>query len=735
MSVIESSQEWAAEVAAKADIDDVDAVRRILDDEDIPGGRVLPSRRKLHLDAVHFAGVKSLARPDDGTGPGQAFSPFSFTQRFENPVTAFATLGKNDAGKSTIINMIQWGIRGISTGLQADVRSWTRQAAVAFHVDSEPMLVGWRVDRGVPVGQILTLPAGEAISWASVDEEGRRYAEKETAASSELGATERGDQPLPTAIEIQMQRLVDDGAIVVGTFTDETSFEAAINSVMTSRLGFEPLRAWQKNKGATDISDGGIAVHDWSLWSQALIISDSKNSSTLGETPMMAGRVLQMYLGTAWGPSASAAAARKAQLEGELASLKRRQRADQQTRQGSISELEGRIRELEGELAQLPSQDSLEAIDRALGEARAAATAYANANAEVAERARAYGTAGLDLQSAEADELALAEAAVTRRFWHSLEPSCCPRCDAVVDETRMKREQSGHCSLCDSPVELDSTGAGEAAQSQNVAVAVDVSDAPQPNTEEDPDDLLLAHQRVEWLREQFELASTEHDRATKAREAAQEELDRTRALVTGPQSDPAARRAVEFQIENLRGRLEERTTIVVPADDLSVQQRTIDVLGAAEVIAKNRRQDEQSTMLAEVSERVTEIARRLGISQLEKAELKGNAHLPVVKGGAAANFGQLTDGERLRLKIAVVVALLHVGTAAGVGRHPGVLIIDSFLREELNPDDATGLLKELVDVATDYGLQVITSSANGDVLAASLPIGSVRLAGPDGMMW
>lgn len=733
MSVVESSQEWAAEVAAKAGFDDVDAVRRILDDEDIPGGRVLPSRRKLHLDAVHFAGVKSLAGSDDGTGAGQVFSPFSFTQRFENPVTAFATLGKNDAGKSTIINMIQWGIRGISTGLQADVRSWTRQAAVAFHVDSEPMLVAWRVDRGVPVGQILTLPADDAISWASLDEKARRYAEGE-AASSGLTGAESSDPPQPTAIEIQMEQLVDDGAIVVGTFTDETSFEAAINSVMTTRLGFEPLRAWQKNKGATDISDGSIAVHDWSLWSQALVISDSKNSSTLGETPMMAGRVLQMYLGTAWGPSASAAAARKAQLEGELASLKRRQRADQQTRQGSISELEGRIRELEGELAQLPSQDSLEAIDRALGEARAAATAYANANAEVAERARAYGTAGLDLESAEADEVALAEAAVTRRFWHSLEPSCCPRCDVVVDETRMKREQSGHCSLCNSPWELDSTGTGEAAQSQNVAVAVDVSDAPQPNTEEDPDDLLLAHQRVEWLREQFQLASTEHDRATKAREAAQEELDRTRALVTGPQSDPSARRALEFQIENLRGRLEERTIIVAP-DDLSVKQRTIDVLGAAEVIAKNRRQDEQSTMLAEVSERVTEIARRLGISQLEKAELKGNAHLPVVKGGAAANFGQLTDGERLRLKIAVVVALLHVGTAAGVGRHPGVLIIDSFLREELNPDDATGLLKELVDVATDYGLQVITSSANGEVLAASLPNGSVRLAGADGMMW
>lgn len=80
------------------------------------------------------------------------------------------------------------------------------------------------------------------------------------------------------------------------------------------------------------------------------------------------------------------------------------------------------------------------------------------------------------------------------------------------------------------------------------------------------------------------------------------------------------------------------------------------------------------------------------------------------------------------MKIAIVIALLRVGTAAGVERHPGLLVLDSPASEEMNPADVRQLLQELQLIAEETGLQVITSSANGDLLVDALPAGSVRLA-------
>jgi ABC-type ATPase with predicted acetyltransferase domain len=159
------------------------------------------------------------------------------------------------------------------------------------------------------------------------------------------------------------------------------------------------------------------------------------------------------------------------------------------------------------------------------------------------------------------------------------------------------------------------------------------------------------------------------------------------------------------------------------------------VLAAAEAYAKDRRTEEQKALLGEVSEIVTDLGKRLGVAQLESATLQGNTHLPVVKGGAKASFGSLTEGERLRLKIAVVIALLDVGTSAGVGRHPGLLVIDSIGREELNPADVKTLLRELEAVAREHDVQVITSTTYGDVAIEALETGAVVLPIDGEVMW
>ena len=136
-----------------------------------------------------------------------------------------------------------------------------------------------------------------------------------------------------------------------------------------------------------------------------------------------------------------------------------------------------------------------------------------------------------------------------------------------------------------------------------------------------------------------------------------------------------------------------------------------------------------------MSAQITTLGKALGISNLEKATLQANAHLPVVKGGEKTAFGKLTDGEKLRLKIALVVSLLDVGTTSGLGRHPGLLIVDSLAAEELNRENGELLLRELNRVAETYGLQVITSTAHSELVAAVLPAESVQGPTVEALMW
>ena len=65
------------------------------------------------------------------------------------------------------------------------------------------------------------------------------------------------------------------------------------------------------------------------------------------------------------------------------------------------------------------------------------------------------------------------------------------------------------------------------------------------------------------------------------------------------------------------------------------------------------------------------------MSAITKAKLKGNASLQIIKGGQTTTYSKLTGGEKLRLKVATVLAIISVAESRELGRHPGLLFIDS----------------------------------------------------------
>lgn len=728
--------DWENEIAVAADVD-IEIVRDVLADGRIPGVRVLPAPRHLRVEALHFAGVKNTAT-SSGSGRDRVLTPYTFTHELSPEITAYVSAGKNDAGKSSIINYLLWALRG-QTELQGDVRSWTHQVGALFEIEDQKILVAWSVREGVPSGCVLRLAPGQIVNWADVDK--KALAATTTVASEFLdheikdaGKNSAISQP-GEAIRNLVGTLMDAGAVSLGQFNDDRSFIATASDVMMTSLGFESIEAWQKNPKSMDAEDGKIVKHAWPLWSQALVITNPSIKSVLGETPQLATAILQTYLGASWGPAALAARTRKQEIEGKLVGLRRRQSKDEQAYVSGIEMLREEEARIENELAELPANSTAEHINAVLAQVLNKAEALAKAEQSVLDYAREYARLERALQDAEADELALVEAGVTKRFWHSLKPSCCPRCDTAVDEARWKRELEGNCSVCDSPIpELTPT------VEQGVAAeTLGTSEAPGGKEsmvdDDDLDSVEEAQTRTSVLTGLVTTTGQSYDKAVLDRNLARSLHDEAVAALSISGGDPAHRREIERDLATVRGRLIERTELTSSMDGFSEYEEQVRLLGIAEKVATKRRNLEQLELLGLVSERVTELGRNLGIDQLERATLRGNAHLPVIKGGETVNFGKLTEGERLRLKIAVVIGLLQVGTFAGVGRHPGLLIIDSLAREEVNPSNLETLLRELRGVATEHGLQVITSSAHGDIVRGILPDTAIRFARDDGYMW
>ncbi|WP_209372097.1 hypothetical protein [Brevibacterium renqingii] len=705
---------WVEDVANRAQVD-ARVADGVLRSYGITGPKPVPARRRLRVEALHFAGVKNLESP---YYPGQRmFVPFSFTRTFAASVTALVSDGNNSKGKSSILEILAWGLRGSARELQPDVRSWLRQVCLFLTIADERVLVAWRVTGGRPRGSIIALPKGEDLDLDAWD----LRAQEAMNAQAEASRDEDGPVfDLDAPVDELIAGLRARNAFSIASFDDERGMRQAVGDFMLNRLAIEELPQWNKRRQATTADDGSTVEHGWPLWSQAMLISKPSHNTTIGETPMQAGAVLGTFLATEWTSTRSRIRAHKTAVDGELAAIRRRVEADTKAREDGAQELRRERNDLQRQLDALPPEQVTTAeAAQLVRNASAAGAAVRTAHEEMLSAALAWGAAERARETAKFDLVALQEAAVTRRFWHSLKPSCCPRCDARVEQEQWERERAGSCSLCNSPI----------------AVA-DEHDEHEPDldSEEDVDPVDIAEERVRASELEVMTTSAAHDAAQADFHRAQTEFEQVNGALNALHDDPTVRRELERRIGVLDGRIQERTADVRAEDEegLVVESR---VLAAADKLADAALTSDRNAALAAASTRITQLGKELGMSNLESARLKGNAHLDVTRGGEETKFGRLDDGSRLRLKIAVVIALVEVGVATGLGRHPGFLVVDALAREELNEGDGEHLLAELYRVAETHDLQVITGTTHSALVDAVLPEEAVVRPLPTGFLW
>jgi hypothetical protein len=479
-------------------------------------------------------------------------------------------------------------------------------------------------------------------------------------------------------------------------------YAAAVEALMMSRLYLEPLHAADRQVG--------LQQHGWPSYFGSIYPPAGGDKVLIGETSMagLAGRLLRVFLDL---PRA-AVLTRVRTAEANLRTAADAARNPSAPRTAQLrAEQEQALRDAKAALSAVPAESG-RPISEVAAKVSTLGARLADANREYREFSQVFRQARAARQDDERALNMLRETAVASRLFHGLDPSDCPRCETAVDRERKTREIAEHlCAVCSAPLSVDPDDDSEVIEEREQALA-----ASRRGEEAAWRLLNISEADISELTAQLQQAERELTEAQQARRTAD-------------------RASLEDAIARAEGAL--AVLAQAEAPQLVTTDPTRNVLKALGDELEKELKSASTGLLDELSEEIASLARSFGMEAVAAVHVDLRAALRIEKGGVAAgSFSAQSAGERLRLRIATVIALLRVGARRGIATHPGLLMLDSLRAEEVQESDAHAVLDALVDVAADTpGLQVITTTADETLPAGRIPQDQIIRPDADGVLW
>lgn len=678
---------------------DLARVEQVLADAGIEGGASAGVPSQLHIVRASFSGTKSLVSGGDGDPPEETAETSTLDQAVQprieipfefdwSPAAGVNGVGsaKNLRGKSSVLKVIQWALVGRS-GLRADVQQWIGVVNVEFTISSTAFAVRFNTVDGVPSGHLWQRhPAGDG-----------------------------------------------DGA-KLGAFTDEASFEAVMNSFMLKWLRLEDISVWAKDH---------LQPHAWPAYAGALNFNADELDPLIGNVPTLSTRLLQMFAGTSWAPTVGQVNAAVGRHEYETGQAAERTRSGSELAKTQRAVAAAKVEQAQEALNKLPTEVAdVPAVLALVGLANDTSRASHELQMELIAARGVLADARVRVRTEEVRKHAASEDALARMFFNSMEPTQCPRCSSKVTEQHRKAEHDDHeCSLCHSDLDLEALDdqvlvAAGVPDDERDHLRVTASQSTSAAAADDDDDADAVDSMTALEEEVAEAKATVAAIEARAVTAANAKQVASRSVATAEQalSVLQQRHQAEIALARAEGVLESLTgasTDSPGSDDDLVGA----VLKAAKKVVDKWLKADQDPILGMISDEIAKLGREFGIPNLERVALKGNANMTVWTGGAEEGYGTASGGERIRLKIATAIALMRVGKREGVGRHPGLLFIDSPASEEIGEGDLSLMLKALVEVASEVDVQLFVATAHASLLTKVLPPQNVRAARGDEYVW
>lgn len=458
---------------------------------------------------------------------------------------------------------------------------------------------------------------------------------------------------------------------------------------------------------------GKTVLHGWQALSSAMFIG-TDYTTLVGEIPPATGlpfRMMQMYLGVPW--VSTLAATKAAQSE-----LSRKVTASDQVLKNAKRETLDRMEIFESELVLKQVQISkLPQLDTVADDMKALRNQHDKLVKELRQLSMQSKATQTTLESAEqmfADDRREYQMFVDGNaadfVFRSLDPSCCPRCDHVIPAARKKQEhESNECAVCGEQVHSDVPTAEIQKQLKD---RMDASKKARSLARKSAKD--LAEQLATSL---IAIEACEADIASESRKL----------------SKPSSRGKLKTEIAILEARIEEASANL-PKD--SSGNMDLLVLDAVADQTDKLVKEVQAEVLERVSEGIVHYANRFGMTSLTSATLRGNMTLLLERGESTTSYSKVTAGEQLRLKVATILSMLKVGEELGVGRYPGLLLVDSPAAQEIASKDLEQLIGGLVELAGEIKhLQVFVASVASKAIQSRIDEARVRQSVGDAYLW
>jgi Zn ribbon nucleic-acid-binding protein len=494
---------------------------------------------------------------------------------------------------------------------------------------------------------------------------------------------------------------------VVAKFEGAASFKATMEAFFLDKLGLHTTRI-VVNRGGKDV----MQEHGWPWLSSAMSIEPNpENVFGNMKTGGMPTYMMRMYIGLPWvGTHTDIKAAIKS-IEMET------DRAGQATARNQNS-ARLRLKELEDKRAALePKLAGPSTVDQIVSRDRSAMDRLLAISAELHALTRKQTQITEDIQASEEavthairERHTFDEAQQAGTIFRLLRPEFCPSCDEVfTDEYREERQQHHDCIVCGrhEKDEEDLTGVREGLVEQETEAKVRLAK-------------LKAAQKK--LTGSVSAKSAERDTVEAELRRVQDDMRSTDTV------GEAWREALKLdaQIEEVRR---------VLTDAGEPVNHDLKVLKAADAVTQGLFSEDQAGILGDVAKMTATFAKSFGMEMLEKIEFSGVA-MKVHKNGATQSFTSCTPGERKRLKIAATLAMVHVAETRGVGRHPGVLFIDSPGADETVDENLEEIVEGLAKLSLVLpNVQVFLTTIANDAVLSHVPCENVRKARDDGWMW
>lgn len=305
-------------------------------------------------------------------------------------------------------------------------------------------------------------------------------------------------------------------------------------------------------------------------------------------------------------------------------------------------------------------------------------------------------------------------------FFTNLDIQSCPHCDTSIKEERKEDERENHvCGLC-----------GETSLTQKIEEAEILQKLSRLNDEllvsqAKAQDLESLIEKKEQLREHLKEESTKlysklvgipstqasinrMEEIEKAIEAIQHERVANEDFSKRRDSLVAEEAVLVYQLGKIESSQDDEET-----QRLALWKIKDQVLEFALNSLNRRRKKLNQEILNKLEGLILDEIHAFGLTSIEKVTIGERYDLTFIQHTVSLSFKDLTEGEKLRVKLAFYLSLIQLNIEYSMGRHPRFLIFDSPGSEEMVAKHLQGLSETLKAVNDRYKdrLQIFVGSA------------------------